>query len=112
MSKFCKDANYVKLIQSTRWRKLRNQYLQDHPTCERCHSHLASEVHHIVPLTKFKSDPAKMETMAFDEENLQALCHDCHIAVHIELQKYKYNIKNSQKYHKEQVDNFFKNYFE
>lgn len=112
MSKFCKDPNYVRLIQSTRWRKLRNQYLQEHPICERCHQYLATEVHHIVPLTKFKSDPVKMEQMAFDEDNLQSVCHDCHVKAHIELQKYKYNISNSQKYHKEQVQDFFKNYFE
>ena len=112
MSKFCKDKNYVKLIQSTRWRKVRSQYLKDHPTCECCHKYLATEVHHIVPLTKFKSDPAKMEQMAFDEENLMAVCSSCHVDLHVKLNKYKYNIENSQKYHKEQVESFFKEYFE
>ena len=111
MSKFCKDPTYVKLIQSTRWRKVRNQYLQDHPTCERCGMYLATEIHHITPLTRFKNEPEKMERMAFDEDNLQALCHDCHIKAHIELGKYIHNIKNSEAYHKEQAEQMIQNLF-
>ena len=111
MAKFCKDPNYVRLIQSTKWRKLRNTYIQEHPICERCGQYLATEVHHIVPLTRFTRNPDKMEEMAFDEENLQALCHDCHIKAHIELGKYKYSIQNSKKFHKQEVEEFFKQYF-
>ncbi len=111
MAKFCKDPNYVKIIQSTKWRKLRNKYLSEHPICERCGAALATEVHHRIPLTKFVNDPEKMEQMAFDEENLMAVDSSCHVQLHKELGKYKYSKDNSKKYHKEQVINFFKNYF-
>lgn len=111
MAKFCKNPTYVKLIQSTKWRKLRNRYLSEHPICERCHDALATEVHHIVPLTRFSNDPYKMEQMAFDEENLMAVDASCHVQLHQELGKYKYSIANSKKFHKEQVENFFKQYF-
>ena len=110
MAKFCKDPNNVKLIKSSKWRKVRNEYLHEHPTCERC-GKLATEVHHIKPLTRFKNDLPKMEQMAFDEDNLMAVCPSCHVKLHVELGKYKYNIEHSKNYHKEQVEDFFKNYF-
>lgn len=109
--KYCKDENYVKLIQSTRWRKLRNQYLRDHPVCECCHKYLATEVHHIQPLTKFRNDPEKMEIMAFDEDNLMAVDSSCHVMLHRQLGKYIHNIKNSEAYHKEQAEQMIQNLF-
>lgn len=62
---------------STRWRKLRDAYIREHPLCEACardgHTAAARDVDHIVPLS---IAPER----AFDESNLQALCRSCHNA--------------------------------
>lgn len=108
MITYSKDTQYKKIIQSTRWRKVRNNFLRKHPTCERC-GKLATEVHHIKNLMMFRNDPLKMEMMAFDEENLQALCHDCHREVHYEMGKNRNKKEHAEAYHKEKLDNFLKN---
>ena len=108
MIRYSKDTNYKKLIQSKRWQAVRNAYIKAHPTCECC-GKLATEVHHIVPLNKFRNDPLKMEMMAFDEENLQALCRECHRKKHVELESFRHRRENAEAYHKEKLDNFLKN---
>jgi len=108
---YSKDTHYKQLIQSTRWQRVRNQFLKDHPTCEIC-GKLATEVHHRIPLNNFRNDPIKMEQMAFDPNNLQALCHDDHIHVHIELGKFNHKQEYAAAYRKEKLDTFYKNYFE
>ena len=106
--RYVKDTYYKELIQSSRWRKIRNQYLKEHPVCERC-GKLATEVHHIKNLMMFRDDPLRMEMMAFDEDNLQALCHDCHCQVHYEMGKNRNSKEHREEYHKERLDNFIKN---
>ena len=106
--KYIKDTYYKELIQSPRWRRVRNLYLHQHPICERC-GKLATEVHHINNLMLYRDDPIKMEQMAFDEDNLMALCHDCHNKVHTEMGKNKNRVKNAEAYHKEKLENFLKN---
>ena len=68
-----KDKDYIKLIHTARWVRLRHDILMDHPLCERCEAEdiiaPATEVHHRVP----------------DPKNLCALCHDCHVKVHMEM---------------------------
>ena len=109
--KYCQDTNYKKLIQSKRWMQVRNKFIREHPICERC-GKLATEVHHRVPLNRFRNDPFKMEQMAFDEDNLQSLCHVCHRQAHVELDSYKNRRENSKAYHEEKLNTFRKNYFE
>jgi len=104
-----KDINYNKLIQSSEWRRVRNSYLQAHPTCERC-GRLATQVHHIQPLNRFIADLPKMYQMCFDEDNLMSVCDDCHIKLHQELGKF--NGKANKEYRKEKLEAFRKNYFE
>lgn len=84
-------------------------YIKSHPLCERC-GKLATSVHHRIPLTQYRDDAYKMEEMAFDEDNLMAVCDECHLQLHIELGKY--NNVDKQAANKERIDNFVKNYLE
>lgn len=56
-----------------KWRKLRARFLNAHPLCEQCllqgRYTLATEVHHIKPLTDGGTN---------DLSNLMALCKPCH----------------------------------
>ena len=107
---FLRDTHYKTLIQSTRWRKLRNKYLQEHPQCELC-GQLASEVHHREPLMKFRSNLQEMESMCFNPDNLIAVCHKCHIDLHKELGKYSHKKQDIKNLTKERVNRFNEEYF-
>lgn len=56
-----------------RWQKASKRFLREHPLCVECEKHgrveVATEVHHINPLTKGGSN---------NPENLMALCKSCH----------------------------------
>lgn len=69
---------------SPRWKKCRKAYLQSvGGLCERCLAEgkytPAAHVHHKRPLTPENLDKAEVTT---DWRNLQALCEECHLAVH------------------------------
>lgn len=61
-----------------RWRDVRIKYLRAHPICERCRDRgriaAAQLVHHIHPINE---GGAK-----YDLKNMQALCNECHEAIH------------------------------
>lgn len=67
------------------WRNLRNSYLMDHPLCECClHNGItkpAEEVHHVIYISSGK-DENEMKDIAFNKDNLIALCGDCHHKAH------------------------------
>lgn len=60
-----------------RWKKIRTMILNTNPFCELCKAEgkytLATEVHHIKPLSKGGGN---------DLENLMALCKSCHAKIH------------------------------
>lgn len=66
---------YAYLYNSSRWKKLRIQFLANHPLCEECKRNgviTASEVvDHTIPHRGKKE-------LFWDEDNLQALCKECH----------------------------------
>ena len=68
-----RNRDYIDLINTQRWRKVRAAVLEDHPWCEDCEAQgkvaLATEVHH----------------MAYDRDNLVALCAACHKGRHVAL---------------------------
>lgn len=84
-----KNKQYRELINSTRWRKLRNAYITSHPLCERCASEgrvtAAEEVHHIAPIEFYHRDLAMMREKCFDPANLMSVCRTCHGKLHKEL---------------------------
>lgn len=83
-----KDKDYIKLIHTPRWLRLRREILTAHPLCELCQADgyitPATEVHHVRPVEEAINYIGKRERM-YDPSNLQALCHSCHVKVHTEM---------------------------
>ncbi len=84
-----KDKDYISLITTKRWQKLRKSKLSRNPVCEECWEKegrvsAATEVHHVVPVETALTFSGK-ERLMFDPTNLRALCHACHVAAHVAL---------------------------
>ena len=69
-----RDKSVHAFYVSHEWRKLRQNYLIEHPFCTECRKYgkltKATVVDHVVPIRQGGS--------ALDENNLQALCASCH----------------------------------
>lgn len=82
-----KDKDYQKLINTTRWLRLRREILTARPLCQRCQAEgritAATEVHHVRPVEEAITYGDKRQRM-YDPHNLRALCHDCHVRTHTE----------------------------
>ena len=78
----------MKLINTSRWQRLRRDILTAHPLCERCEAEgyitPATEVHHRKPVEYGITYNEKRRLM-YDPDNLCALCHDCHVRTHTEM---------------------------
>lgn len=81
-----RNPEYKKLINTTRWSKLRKEILKEHPICEECGEEAANFVHHKIPVESVK-DLDKMEELCFTRSNLEAVCKKCHENLHIRLHK-------------------------
>ena len=96
-----RDPNYQRLLNSKRWKMLRQEYLRAHPLCERCKAEglirSAIDVHHKVPVESAHT-LMEMEQLAFDWHNLQALCIPCHASIH------KAERSHSKQAHKQRED--------
>lgn len=83
-----KDKDYIKLIHTSRWLRLRRDVLTEHPLCERCEAEgyvtPATEVHHRRPVEEGINYAEKYRLM-YNPDNLCALCHSCHVKVHTEM---------------------------
>lgn len=83
-----KDKDYIQLIHTNRWLKLRRDKLSAQPLCERCCEsgtvRAATEVHHVTPVEDGLTR-AEKERLMYDYSNLRALCHDCHVKTHTEM---------------------------
>lgn len=80
------DPEYKRIIHSREWAALRRRYITAHPLCEDClqrgiYDAVAVEVHHVKPVGTGRTWAEKC-ALAFDEHNLRALCHDCHVRAH------------------------------
>jgi 5-methylcytosine-specific restriction endonuclease McrA len=93
-----KNPEYRRIITGKRWQKLRGSYMllnaiRNGGFCEQCvkdyfvggpRPRKATEVHHIVPIESATSRQ-DMEALAYDENNLIALCSECHHEAHRRL---------------------------
>lgn len=84
---------YKRIIHSKRWSEMSRAYKAVHPLCEECLKRgivdsPATEVHHVRPIGSGRT-VAEMEALAFDANNLEALCHDCHAMMHKRLRRYR-----------------------
>lgn len=70
---------------------MRIAYLDTHPTCEICAQKgvlsAAVDVHHRVSFTEFVG--LKRLEMAFNPNNLMALCKECHTNIHLHEKRRK-----------------------
>ena len=81
----CKE--YQDILNTKTWKLLRAAYIRAHPYCERCLAegrYIAPvDVHHKVPVeSAAKGGKEAMRKLAFDWNNLEALCVPCHIERH------------------------------
>lgn len=76
---------YVQLMNSREWRELRIAKLQANPLCECCQAQgyvvAARCVHHIVEVESGRTEQ-ECRDLCFRWSNLQALCYQCHAAIH------------------------------
>lgn len=83
-----KDKDYIQLINTSRWQRLRRDVLTARPLCERCEEEgyitPATEVHHRKPVESGINYAEKRRLM-YDPDNLCPLCHSCHVKVHTEM---------------------------
>lgn len=75
----------TKLYNTARWRRLRELKLQMNPLCERCEEEgritMSEDVHHKISFMTVE-DPIRRQFLAYDFDNLQALCKQCHQKIH------------------------------
>ena len=92
--KVAKDKSEI--YNSREWKELRIAKLRANPLCEQCikdgeavgipggYIRSATCVHHIVPIETAKTKD-EMKRLAFDVNNLKALCFACHARIHKDL---------------------------
>lgn len=108
-----KDMEYQQLIHAGKWLRLRKLILTRTPLCQRClaegRTTAATEVHHIRPVEEAIAFNDKLQRM-YDQTNLRALCHDCHVRTHTELGRS--GRKATKKRNEKQVKQVIKRFFE
>lgn len=79
------DAERRKIYNSERWRRLRAWKFACDPLCELCLQKdvvaPTEDIHHIVSFMS-TDNPEQRKFLAYDYENLQSLCKQCHQRVH------------------------------
>ena len=73
-------APEIKKKYGSRWRRIRDRYVKQHPFCERCLEEgritPVAEVHHILPVARGGTH---------EKSNLMSLCQSCHNKIHHDL---------------------------
>ena len=86
-----RNKDYQHLLNSKRWKQLREWKLQQNPLCELCEAEgfvrSAIDVHHKTPVESART-PQEMEQLCFNPSNLQALCISCHSKIHREARSH------------------------
>ena len=89
---------YTKLLNSKEWNNLRDSILNEKPFCERCKTSQSRCVHHIKPV-ETGTTLEECRNLAFNRENLMALCTRCHSYIH------KNELKSNSKETRKQREN-------
>lgn len=80
-----RSSNSSRYYNDKRWKILRHSYMNSHPLCADCaaegRSVPAEEVHHKVPFLTGITDEDRWNLL-LDENNLVALCKECHLKRH------------------------------
>lgn len=81
---------------SALWRRLRRSYLMNHPLCEECEGKgiikAATDVHHIHEISNAVTRLEAYD-IAYDSNNLQSLCHECHQRIHADKHRKQWQQK-------------------
>lgn len=79
------NLNHKAVYNTRTWRKLRLQFLMEHPLCQECLKEdkitSAIEVHHIIPISSVSTIEEK-KTLGFNWNNLKGLCDKHHKEAH------------------------------
>ena len=82
------NSKWDKYYQSKYWKKLRSEYIAEHPVCENCLKYgrvvPAEEIHHKKPFGLGETEREKWQLL-LDKSNLIALCSSCHDEFHRQL---------------------------
>lgn len=79
-----KDERYNTIIHGREWRRISRLYKAAHPLCEECGLWPATAVHHVRPL-ETAANFGEMLALAYDWQNLEAVCQQCHDRIHNEI---------------------------
>ena len=93
------DPIFGGIPRSSKWPKIRNDFIRQYPNCEAC-GVKAETVHHIIPYHK---NPL----LELDTSNLISLCDECHLVLaHLKsFQRFDSDIKEVTRLFKKKVEN-------
>lgn len=81
-----KPDKWSKYYGNSKYRKLRDWYMANHPLCEDCAvngiSRPSEHLHHIRPISTGATMEERFELLLDWEHNFAALCHECHAKRH------------------------------
>lgn len=78
---------------SKEWKRVRSDYIQTHPFCERCLTNglwnRSTHIHHKIYLNESNIKDPKI---SLNPDNLEALCIDCHNKEHFGESRRRYKV--------------------
>ena len=85
-----RNKDYQRLLNSKRWKELRQWKLERDPLCEQCKAEgyvsASVDIHHVRPVEEAHS-LKEMEELCFNPLNLMAVCIPCHVRIHKAMRK-------------------------
>jgi 5-methylcytosine-specific restriction endonuclease McrA len=109
-----RDSRYYKLLRSNEWLTLRARKLREQPLCEECLKkdkyRMATEVHHVIPIQR-ESTWNGMRQLAYDYDNLESICRECHVALHEKMGSFKRDKEDMERWQKRRVDAYINKMF-
>jgi 5-methylcytosine-specific restriction protein A len=76
-----------KIYNTQRWVNLRKFILMNNPVCQRCNARMSEHVHHIDSFMNYSGH--ERIAVAYNSDNLMALCEACHKEMHTNLKTFK-----------------------
>ena len=96
-----------KIYNTKRWQRMRDAKLMEQPLCLVCQLEgktvLASQIHHLRTFTQ-EDDENKMNALAYDSNNLVALCYHHHYVIHHGWLKGATSIEEIEQYTKAHLE--------
>lgn len=88
-----KRKERMKIYNSVRWRNLRALKMTNNPLCEICEANgkitPVDDVHHMISFMSV-DDPVRRYHLAYDYDNLQSVCDECHQKIHNNFKTYQH----------------------